>query len=84
MHRNSIDLLTKECHLPSGSTGIKSLATAVADLQHALKRLQDTVRNEALYALGKLTEKAFRIVRFFSGENFMNPISCIFPYLEKH
>ena len=35
-----VKLPTKECHLPSGSTRIESLTTAVADLQHTLKRIQ--------------------------------------------
>ena len=33
-------LPTKECPLPSGSSRIKSLATAVTDLQHILKGIQ--------------------------------------------
>jgi len=31
---------TKNCHLPSASTRIKSLAAAVTDLQHILKGAQ--------------------------------------------
>ena len=30
----------KSCYLPSGSTRMKSLATAVTDLQHILKEVQ--------------------------------------------
>ena len=33
-------LLAKNCHLPSASARINSLATAVADLQHTLKGVQ--------------------------------------------
>lgn len=33
-------LANKHGHLPSASTSIKSLATAVSDLQHILKRVQ--------------------------------------------
>ena len=39
-------------------------------------------RNKVLCALGNLAKQAFR--QIFSGEDFMNPISCIFSYLENH
>ena len=35
-----IHMPTKNCHLPSTSTKMKSLATAIADLQHSLKGVQ--------------------------------------------
>ena len=37
---NWIILPIKYCYLPSASTRIKSLAIAVADLQHTLKEVQ--------------------------------------------
>ena len=76
---NSSPSPTEECHSPSSSTRIKSLAAAVTDLQHTLKGV-DRGQDEAVCALGELAEQAFR--KIFSGEKFMNPISYIFPYLE--
>ena len=38
--RHSFVLPAKECHSPSGSTRIMSVATAAADLQHPLKAVQ--------------------------------------------
>ena len=53
----------------------KSLATAVRDLQYIQKGIQD--KDEVFCALGKLGEPA--LSSKFSGENFMNSVSCIFP-----
>ena len=47
-------LPTKTCHPLCASTKIRSLATAVADLQHTLKGVQGgEMRNEAFCALEK-------------------------------
>lgn len=42
-------LPTKECHSPSGSTGMKSLANAVAGLLHILKGVQGWDRSNVAY-----------------------------------
>ena len=63
------------------STRIKFLAIAVADLQYILKGIQGEDKDEAFYSVNKLVELNRHI---FSGENFMNQDSYIFPYIEKH
>lgn len=63
---------TQKCCLPSGSTRMKALATADADFDAPWKLFRAEI-----CALGK-------ICLVFSGENFVNPISCIFSYLEQH
>ena len=80
----SFILWVKNCHLPSASARMKSLATGVTHLQYKLKGVQG--RDEALCALGKTgrTRTDLLIVKYFSGEDFMSPNSCIFLYLEKH
>ena len=62
---------TKNGHLPSASTRIKSLATAVADLQHSLKisEWRSGVRHSVLW--GTLAKIGFQSVRYF-GEK----VSC--------
>ena len=43
---NGITLPTKNCHLPSASTRIRSLATAVTVFQHPLKGGQEYAQAE--------------------------------------
>ena len=62
--------------------GIKSSAASVADPWYTLKEVHSEDQQEALCALGKLAGQACR--QIFLGENFMNPVSFIFPYLEEH
>lgn len=57
---------------------MKSLATVVADLQNILKGIQED-QDKALRALGKLAELA--PIYIFSGENVMNLVLYMFPYL---
>ena len=63
-------LQNKDCCLPSSSTRIKSLATAVADLQDTLKGIQNKGKDEALCALGKWAELAFSELDIFR-RNFL-------------
>ena len=58
--------IKKQCCLPSSSTRIKLLATAVADLQSTLKGIQDEKQGEALSALEK---QAKQVLSNTSGEN---------------
>ena len=55
---NGITLPTKNCHLPSASTRIRSLATAVTVFQHPLKEGQEC-------DLGKYQQNRLLIVRYF-------------------
>lgn len=43
-------------------------------------KIQAKEQDEAFHALAKLAELALS----YFLENFMNPVSCIFPYLEKY
>ena len=61
---------------------IESLVTVVVDLQYTQKRIQGEDQDEAFCDLVKLVELTFR--QICSGENFVNPVSCIFLYSEKH
>ena len=70
---------SKDCGSPSGSTRTKSLATAVVTFSTAWKEFRAEIRNEARCGLERLAEQAF----IFSGENLMNPNSCMFLYIEK-
>ena len=54
---------TKNCHLPSASKRMKSLATAVVDLRHPRKEFRLEIRNEALCALERTGRTGLRIVR---------------------
>ena len=75
--------IIKQCCPLFSSTRIKLLATSVTDLWYTLKLIQDEAKEEALCSLGKLAKLALRELDI-SKRNFMNPISCIFLYLEKH
>ena len=50
----------QKCCIPYSFTRIKSLATAVADLQCTMKGIQDQEQDEALCALGKQAKQALR------------------------
>ena len=71
----------KNCHLPSASTRIRSLVTAVADLQHLLKGVQCEIRREALCAVGN-TGRTGPEIDTLRRKDFKTNYS-IFPYLEK-
>ena len=58
--RHSFVLPTKECHSPSGSTRIMSVAPAAADLQHPLKAVQGGDQKWGTVLWEKLAEQAFR------------------------
>ena len=58
-------LCNKECCPPPSSTSIKSLVTAVTDLQSTLKGIQGEDNHVALSALGKLAEPALRYLCIF-------------------
>ena len=79
--RHSFVLPTKECHFPFGSTRIRSVATAAADLQHPLKAVQGGDQKWGTVLWEKLAEQTFREV--FSEEKILNPIFCVFAHLEK-
>ena len=74
---------TKGRHLPSTSRRSKSLAAAIADLQHILKGIQwrSGMRHSVFWE--KLAEQTFRLLdisrRRFYESNFL-----ISSYLEKH
>ena len=85
-HRTSADFLTKECHLPSSCTRIKSLATEVPDLQHTLKGHRDIDQD-----WGNLCSA--KIDRIGLQDRFLPPASprrkfyepnFLHPYLEEH
>lgn len=69
-------LWNRECCSPSSSTRIKSSATAVAEQQH---RAKIRMRHSVLWENQQNWSSKGQI---FSGKNFMNPSSCIFPYLD--
>ena len=58
-------LPTKNCYLPSTSARMRSLATAVTNLQHTLKGVQGEINHEALCALGKTGRTGLQIASYF-------------------
>ena len=85
MHRTStLYLWMTILRSPSASTRMKSLVTAVADLQHTLKEVQDEDQEWGTLCSGKNWQNGPSESWIFSGEDFMSPISRIFSYLEKH
>ena len=73
-------LPTKKCHSPPGSTGMKSLATEVADLDTPWK-FRVKIKNEVLYAWENWPNRPSHS-KLFSGEDFMTQISFMFLCLE--
>ena len=71
----------KRC-LPHSSISTKSLATAVPDLQSTLKGSHGKGQDQVVCALGKLAELTLGYLDNLRRLS-MNPVPCIFPYLER-
>lgn len=71
----------KNGHLSSASTRMKSVATAVTDLQLTLKQVWGWEQKWGTQFSGKNWRNRSQIDT--SGEDFMSPISCIL-YVEKY
>ena len=69
---------------PSGSTRMKSPATAVADLQHTQKGAQGGDQEWCALCPGGNWQNGPSDSEIFSGEDLMNPTACIVSYLVKH
>ena len=68
---------------PPSSTRIKSLATAITDLESTLEGIHGKDHDKAICALGKLAEPVLRYLDI-SSRNFYKPNFLHLAILEKH
>lgn len=59
---------TKQCHSPTSSTRIELLATAVADLQYTLARIQGKDQEEDVLCSRKKGRTRSQIIKYFQGK----------------